>query len=505
MITCKSKFSHRLFLIGAACLYAAMLLFSFKYEMNPYLWFDEAGQFWIAKGLNHDSAPCSPTGSIADVISNNRDYNLDPGGYGIILHFWSMLSNHYLWLRALSLIFFLLSSAIFIWLAHKWISNWSIAILIGMIPFIIPMFYHEAFELRAYSMEMLGTLLCVAAIENLRESISVRKLIVWSCVFSVFLFSRYSIIIVMFTTSCYILWQIFIKDYSSKEKILMALFFSMPMIISLSAIYFLTMRYQNPELSTLSYLPYISQKPRLIFHNSSLVHFFYLALIFWSFVMTKNYETRNKYRGLVFITLSTNFLFVVLSALGFHPWSADTTRCISMIVLVVLSFSAIFSEVIFHICSKAPKALFIILAFVALRFVVLYKGDYKLSRHRDNAYTEFLSVKDNLKDDEHRVYVDRWESPCIRYQFEYGLLGGCNLYPEQLTFEKKYKHGYNTSDNIPHMSLDEWYNKTQPNMNDLLEYDLLICPELYSYRNHDYDLWEAVDAGEKVFIKKTVE
>ena len=168
----------KLFVPCVAVVYIGMLVFSVRYEMNPYLWFDEAGQFWIAKGLNHDSDPMSATGGILEVIKNNQNYNLDPGGFSLLLHFWSFVGNGYLWLRLLPFLFFVLTIIGFIYLAYRWTGNKYTAVLMGFIPMIIPMIYHEAFEVRAYSMEVLGVVAGAIAIDSLQRKINYNNVVI---------------------------------------------------------------------------------------------------------------------------------------------------------------------------------------------------------------------------------------------------------------------------------------------------------------------------------------
>ena len=67
-----------------------------KNLFTPYLWYDEAGQFFISKGLNHDSNPMENEKGITYVVQNNSFYNMDPGGFSILLHFWSKISNSHI-------------------------------------------------------------------------------------------------------------------------------------------------------------------------------------------------------------------------------------------------------------------------------------------------------------------------------------------------------------------------------------------------------------------------
>ena len=72
-----SEIGSKLFIPIVVLVYIGILLVSARYFNNPYLWFDEAGQFWISKGLNHDSAPLSECGNVIDVIENNQNYNYE--------------------------------------------------------------------------------------------------------------------------------------------------------------------------------------------------------------------------------------------------------------------------------------------------------------------------------------------------------------------------------------------------------------------------------------------
>ena len=72
---------------------AVIAVFSYNALRNPWLWFDESGQFWISKGLNHYSEVYAASGGLSDVIENNRHYNLDPGGFSVLLYFWLLIND----------------------------------------------------------------------------------------------------------------------------------------------------------------------------------------------------------------------------------------------------------------------------------------------------------------------------------------------------------------------------------------------------------------------------
>lgn len=123
------------------------------------LWFDESGQFWMAKGLNHFSPLNAQNGNIFEVLKYNAKYNLDPGGYTVLLHFWTYLGNSALYLRLLSYIFFILSIVLLSKLFYN-IDNRNPVILFMPLLFSFSnLFNYYAFEIRPYSMELLATVL----------------------------------------------------------------------------------------------------------------------------------------------------------------------------------------------------------------------------------------------------------------------------------------------------------------------------------------------------------
>lgn len=491
----KAQLGNKFFIIAVFCMYLIMIWFSYTYKMDPYLWFDEAGQFWISKGLNHDSAPYSSIGNIWDVIKNNQDYNLDPGGFSILLHFWSMISNHFIWLRSLPFLLFVCTIIGWIYLTYQWTNNKNTSLLLGFVPLIIPMIYNEAFEVRAYSMEVLGCILVCIATDKLQKKVSYKRLVMWSSLVAIFMTSRYSFIIVTFVFSTYVLYLIYKSNKSRKEQIIMITIYSLPILLSLGYVYFFAMRHQNPEVSTLHYLPYLSENIKIVLRIASLRHIFYLLLISWGAYELRNSWIINKYIGLIYITIVTNVLFVILSLLGYHPWSGDTTRCISMIVLIIISFTAILGEGL-RVINKYVDFRLIVLCFICIRLLSLYKFDVKNVRHRENSLTHYQQINAIGK-----VYVDRWESPCMRYQFEYGKLVNDMNYPNMFTFAVFRPHRLAIVETEKRVTLSDYY-KTQPDLDDLEQYSVLIVPELFDYKQKVPLMWNSINNQNRVWIKK---
>ena len=489
--------ANKLFIPICIAFYFLIVGVNYLYKCDPYLWYDEAGQFWISKGLNHYSDPMSQSGSVVDVVINNQDYNMDPGGFGIILHFWSMVSNGYIWLRSLPYLLFISVVVAVIYLSYRWTKNKYIAILMGFAPIANSLISSTMFEIRAYSMEVLGVLMAIIIIDRLRESVTVMRLLVSSIIISFFMTSRYSYIIVAFTTSTFILYQILTSNNSKKVKCNMIIVYTIPIVLTLIGIYFFALRWQNPGLKSLSYLPYISNEPNLLIQSVNVAFLLKLLLILWLLFIVRKSSLFSKYIGLGYITITTNVLFLLLSVFGKHPWHSETTRCISMVVLVFVSSIALLCELMNHF-SKRVELKYMFLVVILLQFVYPELiGEYSSNKSRRNSLTELQIIP---YDKEARIFVDGWESPCIRYQFEYGEMKGSYDYPKNFVFVKMLKHGF-VKKGEKKMSKDEYY-QTQPNLNDLLDFDILIVPDLYRNKLDNSDKWESVNGNCRVWYKK---
>ncbi len=466
------------------------------------LWYDEAGQFFISKGLNHDSDPLETEKDLMFVVENNASYNLDPGGFTILLHFWSKISNSHLWLRILPFLFFIGTVLSFIYISHLWFKNLEIAILMGFIPILYPLALKLGFEVRAFSMESLATIISVIALEKLKWKITYKHLFLWSCVFSLFMTSRYSEIVVVFVVSLYVMFLIFKSNSTLKNKLLSILVYSLPLLITLIYIYFFALKIQNKNIETLAYLPYISSNKSILIYPQNFLFLCLIGLFIFLFFLKKRYPIIKKYEILLFVTISVNILFIILSSLGKHPWDPYSSKCISLFLLVLLCISAFLGESIKPLF-KSPEILKYYFIVSSLVFIIaLRKETFFMTRYQNNVYHNFLKT-DILDYD--RIYVDRWESPSIRYLLEYGIFSTKmkDLYPDKFTFGKYMPHSeyMQHSEGNGYKALKEFYKK-QPKMNDYSDYDLLITPELYVYSSGQNDNWTLLNGTTNFYIKK---
>lgn len=222
----------------------------------------------------------------------------------------------------------------------------------------------------------------------------------------------------------------------------------------------------------------------------------------------KGTQLFGKYIGLAYVTIVTHFLFFVLSAFGMHPWGAIEARCVSMATLIVVVSMAFWSEVLNYVQSRTDIK-YIVLFFTIFHYINPQYINPLLKSFSENKELGYGEEGQMLRDFEElhcdsdvKVFVDRWGSPSIRYQFEYGLLKGQYNYPESFHFAKAPKHSVLVVERKDGISQNNWYN-SQPCMNDMMEYDVLIAKEHYMFHPENSDRWESVKGHECVWYKKS--
>lgn len=160
------------------------------------VWYDEAAQIWIAHGLHQYSDVHEAQKGWRDVVRMNRFGNLDPGGYSLLLHAWTRLGTGLVWLRLSPFLFLLAAVAILARHAWELTESRTAALLAAFIP----LAYHQvlafAFEIRAYSMEVTGVVAVGYILHRVVRAPSFGNHLALGCVCGVFLWSRYSFVVV---------------------------------------------------------------------------------------------------------------------------------------------------------------------------------------------------------------------------------------------------------------------------------------------------------------------
>lgn len=492
-------------ILGFLTIELIILLFVvFRNFSFDYLWYDESGQFWLAKGLNHDSPPLSPEGSLSDVIHNNGRYNMDPGGFSILLFWWTKISNSIIWMRMLPFFFLVGISSSCAYIIYKFFNNKLLTFLALFLPFVYPVLLNMGFEIRAYSMEVFFTLMAVVASIKLQASLTFKNLIILGCLISFGMCSRYSAIIIAFAASVLIVYTILKSENSAAKKLFLLVAYCTPIFITLIAIYNNALFHQNKHLGQLTYLQYISNNWSLLYQPINLAYFSLLTGLTVLQVKQKDWLKTEAYNSLLFLCLFSNVLYIILSAAGLHPWRIGSKGNISVNFLLIVCVFVM----ILHVLKNMPKSLRYTKLITALcfpAFIIYGYNRYLFPKHSESPYprqdmhSNTTYRFDKLDTAKHRrIFVESWESPYIRYEFEYGKMKHLSsIYPSRFTFGTGVPHYL-----FPKKIGEERKLIPPPSMDELQQYDLIISSELYDWSHHHHQHWQLIKDTHNFWEKK---
>jgi hypothetical protein len=166
----------------------------FAHRNLPYsgLWYDEAVQFWISRGVDPFTAPGTRGGGLLAVARVNGRANLDPGGFSLLLHAWTGVAFDPAWLRALPFGFFLAGLGALAGLGWAWRRSALVALLGAAAPLGYPLLLDHAAEVRAYAMEFAGVALACLFLHGVAVRPTAGRLALVSATLAAFMTSRYS-------------------------------------------------------------------------------------------------------------------------------------------------------------------------------------------------------------------------------------------------------------------------------------------------------------------------
>lgn len=396
---------------------------------NPNFWFDESGQLLMAKGLNHYSPQFAEHGNLKDVVRNNAEFNLDPGGFTIILHYLSMLSDHYVFLRLIPFVLFLCSMIIITKLSVTWRPKIVLSYFSGFILFVSILLPKYAFELRPYSMEMLVTVLCLYfayKISNILDS--KRYAVVSGSLLAVLLWSRYSALFSICALIGIIIYFVYKKGFL-KSYIINFIYFLLPIIISAICVFIFTLQYQNISGEPPPYMQEIMFKTGVIsdilLNKKVFITIIPFVMLTFLYLISfkNNFLKKNlkSYRIYFVYTIILNFFFISLSILGKYSWSIIHRWDISTHVLFTIAWIPIIFVIIdvFDVWNK--KVGKFVQVVILICFLV-----YTINEAKDYKFVSYDATYDNIIDCgiefDSSVLINVSAYPTVKYLFEYGPL-----------------------------------------------------------------------------------
>ena len=159
-----------------AALVVSLGIFARHWLPDPNIWFDESGQYWLSRGLNHDSPlDAAPQWLGAGVMNGMTGYNLDPPGFtvglGLVVRAVGSSATS---LRLLPFLAYIATFAV-AYLIGRRVLGLPRTISLGLPPLALTaaLPLHYSTEIRAYSAELLAvtaTLLTTAILVRTRST-----------------------------------------------------------------------------------------------------------------------------------------------------------------------------------------------------------------------------------------------------------------------------------------------------------------------------------------------
>lgn len=429
---------------------------------NPNFWFDESGQFWMAKGLNHYSEPNQAESNLKHVLINNSSFNKDPGGFTVLLHFWSMISNQPAFLRFLPLLFFILSMVLISKISVLLYPENNIAYFAGLILLFSGLLKKYAFELRPYSMEVFTTLLALYYCYKISQILSNRLYAFFTGIsLALALTSRYAAFIAVGTLGLLILIEVLSKP--TKDNFINFLLFSSPIMISSIMIYFFMLRTQIPKIEAPTYVTHLtiqSGNYKDIFLNQDAIKtfapFFILIVLY---VLSSQKGTFKKSKSYLTFSLIINGIFLVLSLTGKHPWAFTSKWDISTHALFIIALNPLGIALIDWITEQViyPSIVSGLSIFLLIITSGILANKYNLNDEVNSSVFSNFRDCDILPNS--KILANVNSSGTIRYLFEYGPLKMNDQIYQNISFFDDRHHQKNQN---------SWW------LNDIYQFDYVI-------------------------------
>ncbi len=407
---------------------------AYKSLTFPYLSYDESGQFFMSKGLNHHSMPYSHFGTLADALENNKHYNLDPGGFTVLLFFWAKVSNECFWLRLLPLLFFGFFLYYVFRIINMQVRNATLAALgCGVLMLSGDITYQLPF-LRAYSMEMCGTMATLYYLLCWKEQLTYKKLLTLGLMVAFFCTSRYSYLFTAFVIGIIVLMLLYKQNSSLLQIFKKLATFTIPILLICIFIFWGMTIHQNAGASNIGYTTYLSTTPSALKGNLAIAFYLMLAACTYFYIKFRHVP-------LAFVVASgVSVIAFVLSLMNKFPW--DGKKDISVTILLYVGLYLVMFKLSKTLIEKIPLKIEL-LATLLLLFVLCYgirKRNHEQEFRLHDKFVAFMNTKPHGK-----IFVNWTLSPDLRYLYEFGAFRNRSKsdgYPGKFMFGNREWHSY---------------------------------------------------------------
>jgi hypothetical protein len=364
------------------------------------MWFDEGGQFFIAKGIHYHTACIDNinNGTLSNVIFMNNHYNHDPGGYSIFLHFWTKISNNYAFIRSLN--FFIFIIVIFIWyksLQMFFENKKVIFTIIGILLISNSLsIANMAVEVRGYMMEIIAVSIGFYTIIITNKHITNNKKLLPLAFVALLIFStaRYSTL--LFTLVIFAYCILYNKELNKK-----IIFFLIIFIVLISLIYYYSLRIQNPKIHTMSYLIYLdSLKNVKVVISKNLVYLLMLSFLFYARVF--KFIRNEKIVTIVNFSILLNVIFIFTSIFSKYPFNPDSNRGLVFSLFTILTFLILIFDMFKTLSNFTSYCCLVISA-----FAIAKQGSVS-REHSNKSFIELLNKIQITVSKNDKVFCSYW-------------------------------------------------------------------------------------------------
>ncbi|RYD51170.1 MAG: hypothetical protein EOP52_12300 [Sphingobacteriales bacterium] len=394
---------------------------------NPYLWFDDANQFYISLGIPRDTAPFAPWGAFSDIVRENNRYLFDPLGYSLLLRVWQELSTAVVWIRSLSL----WGTVGLLWTAYRLLRTLDIAkteaILLTGLLLSSPLLYQFSGELRPYSYEAWGTLYALLLAYRYQPGKSIRWLLGQGLALSFFMCMRYPVVIPIGLASFLMVWKTLKAPTASGTYFKRLGAFGAPLALNAVFIYLCCIRQQPVDSNGLSY----SFSSMLYYGTAFLLHpwtaVFHLFVLLFAITFLFRKPVQGRYRKqVVLLGIFTGLSFLIwnlLSAVGTIAADPNTRWAIGLNAIAMLCLCVTAAMLLQRVRSS-----WLPVAYIALAALVLFRPLLMTSRWASGNRMYFGSpymvaeMSQDAKKIKGPIWISEGMNRDIKYLYEYGAL-----------------------------------------------------------------------------------
>ena len=431
----------------------------------PGVWYDETVQIWIAQGVY----PLGPVGETAsgwrDVVRMNRRANLDPGGFSLWLHVWAKGGHTLAWLRLSAYIFFLLTAVLLGCWALELTSSVAASCFAAMIPIAYGQVLSFAFEIRGYGLEIAGVVATGYALHRVVRNRSLVNHLVLGVVCSVFLWSRYSFVVVAAATlSALVCVRGWTARWSREELEKLACVL-VPFLNSGALIYRVTLRYQTdvldlgrsnplgPGVGAIQAPEYVKQwvlKGQAPATLATVLRENFLTapalpillavgtLALWPLLRRRGFLAdwpgSETFPAIATMALLAQFYSAALSVAGLYPWNLGQKWSLYLHAISIVCALYIASAS-WHLARRSSMAPVFAVAVVAIAMILTVRGATFRRTHWADV-SAALDQLDRMSLRHGSVFVGLHDVPTLRYFYELGSHRGVDAYPEAFRFER---------------------------------------------------------------------